>query len=299
MKVALVGLGAMGMGMACSMIRAKLDVYGVDLNLDNLNKINDFGAKKVATSAHEFADELDALVVVVVNEKQLNSVLFDPDDNGVSLAQKLPKGCGIMLCPTISKNGAETISQKLTSLGLLPLDAPISGGAKKAMDGEITVMASGSEEAFSHLSPILTAVSAHLYKVGAKAGLGTTVKIIHQLLAGVHIAVGAEAMAMAIKAGVDPGLMYEVVTNAAGNSWMFENRMKHVVEGDYSPLSMVDIFVKDLTLVENLAKSLAFNPPLASKALAMFSLASNMGFGKEDDSAVIKIFDGIDLPQKQ
>lgn len=127
-------------------------------------------------------------------------------------------------------------------------------------------------------------------------GLGSTVKIIHQLLAGVHIAAGAEAMALAARAGIPLDVMYDVVTNAAGNSWMFENRMRHVVDGDYTPHSAVDIFVKDLGLVADTAKALHFPLPLASTALNMFTSASNAGYGKEDDSAVIKIFSGITLP---
>ena len=161
----------------------------------------------------------------------------------------------------------------------------------------MTVMASGSDAAFERLQPVLDAVAAKVYRVGSEIGLGSTVKIIHQLLAGVHIAVGAEAMALAARAGIPLDTMYDVVTNAAGNSWMFENRMRHVVDGDYSPKSAVDIFVKDLTLVADTAKSLRFPLPLASTALNMFTEASNAGHGREDDSAVIKIFSGIELPQ--
>lgn len=121
-------------------------------------------------------------------------------------------------------------------------------------------------------------------------------KIIHQLLAGVHIAVAAEAMALAARAGIPLETMYDVVTHAAGNSWMFENRMQHVLDGDYSPKSAVDIFVKDLGLVNDTARALTFPLPLATTALNMFTSASNAGFGREDDSAVIKIFNGITLP---
>ncbi|STF41052.1 oxidoreductase YgbJ [Escherichia coli] len=122
------------------------------------------------------------------------------------------------------------------------LDAPVSGGAVKAANGEMTVMASGSDIAFERLAPVLEAVAGKVYRIGAEPGPGSTVKIIHQLLAGVHIAAGAEAMALAARAGIPLDVMYDVVTNAAGNSWMFENRMRHVVDGDYTPHSAVDIF---------------------------------------------------------
>lgn len=184
----------------------------------------------------------------------------------------------------------------MTALNLNMLDAPVSGGAVKAAQGEMTVMASGSEAAFTRLKPVLDAVASNVYRISDTPGAGSTVKIIHQLLAGVHIAAAAEAMALAARAGIPLDVMYDVVTHAAGNSWMFENRMQHVVDGDYTPRSAVDIFVKDLGLVADTAKALRFPLPLASTALNMFTSASNAGYGKEDDSAVIKIFSGITLP---
>lgn len=294
-SVAVIGLGAMGMGAAKSCVNAGLDTYGVDLNPVALQTLKDYGAKAVGKSAVDFAQELDAVVLLVVNAAQVKAVLFG--ENG--LAQHLKPDTAVMVSSTISAQDAKEISQKLTELGLLMLDAPVSGGAAKAAAGEMTVMASGSKQAFEKLQPVLTAVAGKVYNIGEEIGLGATVKIIHQLLAGVHIAAGAEAMALAAKAGIPLDLMYDVVTNAAGNSWMFENRMKHVVEGDYTPLSMVDIFVKDLGLVNDTAKSLHFPLHLASTAYSMFTEASNAGYGKEDDSAVIKIFSGIELPKKE
>lgn len=108
----------------------------------------------------------------------------------------------------------------------------------------MTVMAAGADATFERLQPVLDAIAGKVYRIGEAIGLGATVKIIHQLLAGVHIAAGAEAMALAARAGIPLDVMYDVVTHAAGNSWMFENRMRHVVDGDYAPKSAVDIFVR-------------------------------------------------------
>lgn len=281
------------MGAAQSCIRAGLNTWGVDLNPAALDVLRQTGARDAQTSADRFVDQLDAVLLLVVNAKQVNAILFG--ENG--LAAKLKPGTVVMISSTISAQDAQQFEQKLAEHQLLMLDAPVSGGAAKAATGDMTVMASGSEEAFTKLQPVLDAVAAKVYRVGAEIGLGSTVKIIHQLLAGVHIAVGAEAMALAARAGIPLDTMYDVVTHAAGNSWMFENRMRHVVEGDYSPKSAVDIFVKDLNLVADTAKTLHFPLPLASTALNMFTEASNAGYGREDDSAVIKIFSGITLPQ--
>ncbi|MEB5705534.1 L-threonate dehydrogenase [Pantoea anthophila] len=292
-NICVIGLGSMGMGAAQSCLRAGLNTWGVDLNPAALETLRRAGARDAQPSASAFADQLDAVLLLVVNAQQVNAVLFG--ENG--LAAKLRPGTVVMVSSTLSASDAQQIEQQLAQYQLLMLDAPVSGGAAKAASGEMTVMASGSEAAFSQLQPVLDAVAAKVYRVGSEIGAGSTVKIIHQLLAGVHIAVGAEAMALAARAGIPLETMYEVVTNAAGNSWMFENRMKHVVDGDYSPKSAVNIFVKDLNLVADTAKALHFPLPLASTALTMFTEASNAGYGREDDSAVIKIFSGITLPQ--
>ncbi|GKX56572.1 oxidoreductase [Leminorella grimontii] len=292
-SVCIVGLGSMGMGAAQSCIRAGLTTYGADINPVALEQLKQQGAKETATSAQAFADKLDAVLLLVVNAVQVKKILFGES----GLAQHLKAGTPVMVSSTISAADAKEIEKGLAEFGLNMLDAPVSGGAVKAAAGEMTVMASGAEQTFSQLAPVLDAVAGKVYRVGEEIGLGATVKIVHQLLAGVHIAAGAEAMALAARAGIPLDVMYDVVTNAAGNSWMFENRMRHVVDGDYSPKSAVDIFVKDLGLVADTAKSLHFPLPLASTALNMFTEASNAGFGREDDSAVIKIFSGIELPK--
>lgn len=292
-NICVIGLGSMGMGAAQSCIRAGLNTWGVDLNPAALETLRQAGARDAQPDAHDFAAQLDAVLLLVVNAQQVRAILFG--DNG--LAASLKPGTLVMISSTISAADAQAFAQQLAEHQLVMLDAPVSGGAAKAATGDMTVMASGSDDAFTRLQPVLDAIAAKVYRVGTEIGLGSTVKIIHQLLAGVHIAVGAEAMALAARAGIPLATMYDVVTNAAGNSWMFENRMQHVVDGDYSPKSAVDIFVKDLNLVAETAKSLHFPLPLASTALNMFTEASNAGYGREDDSAVIKIFSGITLPQ--
>ena len=285
----------MGMGAAKSCVRAGIKTYGVDINQASLEDFASNGAAGVATNCGEFAPELDAVQMLLVNSKQVNQVLFGEDQ----LATKFRPGTVIMVSSTIAAEEAKAIETKLLTHELIMLDAPVSGGSIRANSGEITIMASGSETAFTKLRPALDAMADKVYNVGTEIGMGATVKVIHQLLAGVHIAAAAEAMALAAKANIPLQTMYDVVTNAAGNSWMFENRMQHVVDGDYTPHSAVDIFVKDLNLVDDTAKSLKMPIPLARTALNMFLSASNDGYGQEDDSAVIKIFKGIDLPEKK
>ena len=290
--VAVSGLGAMGMGAARSCLRAGLTTYGIDLNAEARNQLQQAGAAAVMADARPLAETLDAVLLLVVNAVQVRKILFG--EHG--LAAHLKPGTGIMISSTIAAEEAASLARELAALDLPMLDAPVSGGAIKAAAGEMTVMAAGADAAFHQLQPVLDAVACKVYRVGSEPGQGSTVKIVHQLLAGVHIAVAAEAMALVSRAGISLDLMYDVVTHAAGNSWMFENRMARVLTGDYQARSAVDIFVKDLTLVADTARELRFPLPLASTALNMFLAASNAGHGKEDDSAVIKIFDGITLP---
>lgn len=295
-NVGVIGLGSMGMGIAKSLIRNQIPTYGFDLSQHACETLKQVGAVAVGQNAAEYAQYLQALLLVVVNGKQVESILFGGDS---PLVEQLNAGTIIVLHSTLSAEQTKQIAQRLAQYQLPLMDAPISGGALKAEEGKLTIMASGSDNLFEQLQPIFAATSERLYRVGNEVGLGSTVKTIHQLLAGVHIAVAAESMALAAKAGIDLDMMYDIVTHAAGNSWMFENRMQHVLEGDYTPKSSVDIFVKDLGLVMETGKALNFPLPIAATAHQMFISASNEGFGLQDDSAVIKTFKGISLPEKK
>ncbi|MFN4061286.1 MAG: L-threonate dehydrogenase [Paracoccus hibiscisoli] len=292
-RVCVIGLGSMGMGAALSCLRAGLATSGIDLDAGRRDAFAAQGAEGVADAITGLTGDFDAVIVLVVNGAQARQVILG--QGGV--ADRVAPGGAIMVSCTQSADDARALGADLAARGVLMLDAPVSGGAAKAAQGAMTVMASGPDAAFDALAPVLEAVAAKTYRIGSEIGQGATVKVIHQLLAGVHIAVGAEAMALAARAGIPLGTMYDVVTNAAGNSWMFENRMKHVVDGDYTPTSAVDIFVKDLGLVTETGRAMGFPLPLASAAFAMFQQASNMGHGAEDDSAVIKTFAGITLPE--
>ena len=241
------------------------------------------------------AARCEVVVSVVVNAAQTEAVLFG--ENGAAAAMQ--RGSVFVMCSTVDPGWSVALEKRLADLGLLYLDAPISGGAAKAASGEMTMMTAGRPEAYAKVGGALDAMAAKVYRLGDAAGNGSKVKIINQLLAGVHIAAAAEAMALGLREGVDAAALYEVITHSAGNSWMFENRMAHVLAGDYTPLSAVDIFVKDLGLVLDTARATKFPLPLSATAHQMFMQASSAGHGREDDSAVIKVFPGIMLPEKK
>ncbi len=291
--VGVIGLGAMGSGMAQSLRRADFSLKVFDVRPGAAEAFARDGGSACASAA-ELAKACDVVVSVVINAAQTEDVLFG--SGGVAAA--MPQGSVFVMCSTVDPNWSIALEARLAERGLLYLDAPISGGAAKAASGEMTMMTSGRPEAYAVCQPVLDAMAARVYKLGDRAGAGSKVKIINQLLAGVHIAAAAEAMALGLREGVDAAALYEVITHSAGNSWMFENRMAHVLAADYTPLSAVDIFVKDLGLVLDLARASKFPLPLSSTAHQMFMQASTAGYAKEDDSAVIKIFPGIELPKK-
>jgi len=139
----------------------------------------------------------------------------------------------------------------------------------------------------------LAAMATHVYRLGDAPGIGSTVKMVNQLLAGVHIAAAAEAIALGTRAGADPRVLFEVISKSAGRSWMFENRVPHMLAGDYTPLSALDIFVKDLGIVLEAGQALRFPLPLAAAAHQLFLMGAAAGLGREDDSAVVKVFEKL------
>ena len=297
LNIGLIGLGAMGSGMAASLRRAGHNLHVFDVRAEVAQAFATQGGKACASIA-ELGAACDVVVSVVVNAAQTEEVLFGKNADGTGCASSMKPGSVFVMCSTVDPNWSVALEARLEKLGLLYVDAPISGGAAKAASGEMTMMTAAKPEAYAKCEQALNDMAGKVYKLGDNAGAGSKVKIINQLLAGVHIAAAAEAMALGLREGVPPEALYEVITHSAGNSWMFENRMAHVLAGDYTPLAAVDIFVKDLGLVLDVARASKFPLPLSSTAHQMFMQASTAGFAREDDSAVIKIFPGIELPTK-
>ena len=294
LQVGVIGLGSMGMGTASTLHQQGFDVTGCDISAEARDAFAAAGGKSVATPA-ELA-HCHIVLVVVVNGAQAEQVLFG--EQGV--VSHLAPGSLIIQCATVAPSHATQLGERLSAAGVMFLDAPISGGAAKAKNGELSVMASGAEDAFTYGQPVLDAMAAKVYRLGDAPGVGSSMKLVNQLLAGVHIATAAEAMALGIRMGLDPDVIYEVITHSAGNSWMFENRVPHILNGDYTPLSAVDIFVKDLNIVHQTGRELSLSTPVAASALQQFTAASGAGFGRDDDSSVIKVYQrlsGIELPE--
>jgi 3-hydroxyisobutyrate dehydrogenase-like beta-hydroxyacid dehydrogenase len=281
MKIGFWGLGSMGLGMASSLVRAGHQVAGFDPRGVALEGGTDLPVA-----------ELEAAVICVLNAAQTESVLDQ-------LLGTLPKGAVVMACATVPPDFARSQADRCVSAGLHYLDAPISGGSVKAAAGQLTIMASGRPETFVKAAPLLDGMAERVFRLGDAPGAGSAMKAVNQMLAGTHIAAMAEAMVFGMTQGVSPETFLEVIPKCAGTSWMLENRAPHIRDGDYTPHSAVDIWPKDLGIVQDIAESAGMDMPLTKTALAQFRAASTAGLGGEDDAAVAKIYAkqaGVKLP---
>ncbi|KAB7615445.1 NAD-binding protein [Amylibacter sp. SFDW26] len=292
-RIGIFGLGSMGYGMAQSLLRAGHVVAGFDINADAVGRFQAEGGLQGVQQ--DILPTLDIVILVVLNADQTRDVLFG--ENGIS--EVLPTGASVIACATVAPDFAKDMEARSSAVGLHYLDAPISGGSVKAASGDLSIMASGKKAAFDAARPALDAMAETVFELGDAAGAGSAMKAVNQMLAGVHIAAMAEAVTFGMTQGVDPAKTVEVITQCAGNSWMFENRAPHIVAADYTPRSSVNIWPKDLGIVLDVAKDASFSAPLTAAALQQFVAAAGSGLGLEDDAAVAKIYArnaGVTLP---
>jgi 3-hydroxyisobutyrate dehydrogenase len=223
-------------------------------------------------------------------------VLFGPR----GLAEGLRPGAVHIMSSTIQPAAAASLAEQLARRGLLMIDAPCSGGPTKARAGEMTIMAAAPREVLRRLAPLIQAISGRCFHVSEHAGDGSRAKVVNNMLAGVNLVAASEAMALAIKLGLDPRTMAEVIGASSGASWIFDDRIPRVLAGDYAPRAAIDILRKDLSILLETAAAQGFPTPLARTAHAIFEDAARLGHGKEDDAAVIKVYQalsGIALPK--
>lgn len=288
LTIGFVGLGSMGMGMACSLVRAGFTVKGYDVRHSSVQTFEDAGGQGV-TSVAEAAKEVDLFIVLVVNSQQADDVLFGSGNAAAALS----RGSIVLLGSTVAPNYSRATASRLEELGIEMLDAPVSGGPARAAAGTITMMAAGKSELFDRVRPALDAMAENVHRMGEEIGLGATMKLVNQVLAGIHIASAVEALAFGARAGLDPRQIYDVISTSAGNSWMFENRVPHILDDDFSPASALDIWPKDLGLVLDTAKLMKFPTPVSAAVNQLFVMASAAGYGEIDDAGLIKLYEDL------
>ncbi len=283
-RIGFVGLGAMGRPMARNLLRAGFDVRGFDLNPAALADLEAAGGTP-ATSVRDACAGADAIVLMVVNAAQAETVLFK--QGALDAAAKDVLVCLTATCPP---GQVAAIAERATVAGARFLDCPVSGGVVGAVAGSLTIMAAAPREDFDAARPVLEAMGSRTLHVGERPGQGATVKTVNQLLCGVHIAVAAEALALAEAIGVDTAGLLEIVSETSAGSWMLRDRGPRMLEANPRVTSAVDIFVKDLGIVLEAGRETKAALPLTALAFQLFNATSGRGDGAADDSQVIRAF---------
>jgi 3-hydroxyisobutyrate dehydrogenase len=276
----------MGLPMARRLADAGFELKVFDVLAERARLIVELGAANTA-SPKEAAEGVEVYVVMVANPEQAKSVLFGEGE----AAGALPAGAAVVVMSTIGPEAARELADGLAEHGLRTMDAPVSGGVARAEKGELLIMAGGPADLFEELRPVLGAMGSSVVHCGPRVGDGQAVKLVNQLLCGIHIAAAGEALAYAEALGLDPRFVFETIRHGAANSFMLEDRGERMLEEEFvPPRSALDIFVKDMGLVCKAAEQQGFETPLASSAFGMYLAGRDAGLGAEDDSGIIRVF---------
>lgn len=282
--IAFIGLGAMGSEMAGTLIKKQMRVVGYDVRREAVALLK-AGGGHGAESPSAAARDADVLVLMVVNADQAEDALI-----ARGALDALKPDATVILMSTCAPGRVEAITKRVEASGRALIDAPVSGGVTGAKGGTLTIMASGKRAVFDGVKSVLAAMGSNLFYLGEKPGQGAAMKTVNQLLCGVHIAVAAEGLAFAERAGIDPKLALEILSGSAAQSWMLKARGPRMVDCDDVVASAVDIFVKDLGIVLDAGRTMRMGLPLAAAAHQLFLAASGMGHGAKDDSQVIETY---------
>lgn len=285
MKLGWVGLGSMGAPMVLRAHERGHVVQAFDVLEAGRARVSAEGVTIVVSPA-DAARGVEVLVIMVATADQVEQVLFGAEGAATTLE---PDSC-VMVMATVGDGVVPGWHERLALLGVHLLDAPVSGGAVRAREGNLLIMVSGSDAAVARVGPLLTDLAAHAPVVGLHPGAGQRIKLVNQLLCGVHITAAAEALAFAESIGLDAGKVWEVIRHGAAGSFMLEDRGTRMLEADPTVASRVDIFVKDMGLVVAAADQAGQPTDLARSAQAVFQEASARGWGGLDDSRALEVY---------
>lgn len=282
MKVGVVGAGAMGMGVVRSALRGGFAAHVRDVRVEAHDEASRLGATCHPSPA-ALARACDAIVVLVVDSAQIEDVLFGPE--GIAASGTHPT---VLLGSTIAPADASSFAQRLVAAGIEAIDAPVSGGPQRAADGTMTMMLAGPPAAIGRCDALLKAIAARVFVVGTTPGDAAKFKIVNNMLAAANLAAGAEAMAVAERAGLDRRLVHDVIAASSGASWIFADRVPRALDGDYAPRAATRILRKDVGLAVDLAREVGVEAAMAEAAQRSFLAAVDDGFGEMDDAALVE-----------
>ncbi len=289
---AFIGLGAMGAPMARRLLGGPGKLAVFDPVTARSAELAAAGAVAAATAA-EAAQQADVLFLMVVDEAQCRQALLGPDGAAAALAP----GSIVVLMSTVGPEAVHRLAAALSEVEVELVDAPVSGGVARAAAGDLLIMASGQPAALGRARLALDLMGSTVVVCGPTAGNGQSVKLVNQLLCGVHIAAAGEALAYARALGLDPAVVHETIRHGAAGSFMLDDRGSRMLGREFGTVnSALDIFVKDLGLVTSAAAAQRFPATLASTANQLFLMGTALGYGGDDDSGILRVFEQWTAP---
>ena len=281
--VGMIGLGIMGSAMSANLIKAGFRVTGFDVVPQRRRE-----HKKAGGAVARTCRELAARCEIVVTSLPSAEALLD---TAAELAKSARKGQVVVETSTLPIDVKEEARKRIARRGAILLDCTLSGTGAQARVKDLIVYASGDRKSYDHIAPVLDGFSRAHYYVGA-FGAGSKVKFIANLLVAIHNVAAAEAMVLAMKSGLDPAVVFEVIADGAGSSRIFQLRGPMMVKGDYSEATMkVQTWQKDMTVIGDYARKIDCPTPLFSASAPFYTAAMAMGFGQEDTGAVCAVLE--------
>ncbi len=293
-RVGFIGVGTMGKLMAINLLKQHYQVTAFDLNPAPVEELREFGAESAA-SASEAAAAGDIVITMLPSSPHVEEAVLG--QGGVLDGMK--PGTVLIDMSTIDPLVSKRVAEQVAARGFRMLDAPVSGGSVGARDATLTIMVGGPSDLFERCKPVLEAMGKNVIHCGEN-GMGEVVKVVNNLIAGVSMAVTAEAYNIGIRAGADPKVLYDVISKSSGRCWSHDQNLpipgvipSAPANDDYTPGFMVDLMRKDLGLAVSAAQGVQAPAILAAAAEQLFGSASNMGYGRRDMSAVVKAIQAL------
>ncbi len=281
--VAIIGVGNMGGGMARRLLSLGWPVRVCDIDHAKTDLLESIGALALANPL-QAAIGSEVIIVVVVDAVQTEQVLFGQD----GAASGLRPGQTVLLCPTLAPDDVERLGQRLQSLRVNVLDAPMSGGPQRALEGSMSLLLAGEAVVLAQHQALLEALASQRFVISERLGDAARTKLVNNLAAGINLVGAAEVLALAQKMGLDLTRTLDVMAQSSGQSWIGSDRMRRAIAGDYAPRAHMTLLQKDTRLALEAAQAVGFVGPLGAAARDVFAQASAGGLAGQDDAALFK-----------
>ncbi|MDY4011814.1 MAG: 2-hydroxy-3-oxopropionate reductase [Fusobacterium gastrosuis] len=287
MKVGFIGLGIMGRPMSKNLLKAGYDLTVFDFNKNAVEDVVTAGAK-AAKSGKEVGENVDVLITMLPNSPHVKSALFDK--NGA--AEGLKRGTVVIDMSSINPVESQNIAKKLDEIGIEFLDAPVSGGEPKAIDGTISVMVGGKEEIFDKYYDLMKSMAGSVVRVG-DVGAGNTTKLANQMIVALNIAALSEAFVLCEKANVDPQLVFEAIKGGLAGSTVMNAKAPMMINRNFEPGFRIELHIKDLQNALDTSHAINVSLPLTSQVMEMMQALKIDGRETKDHSAILNYYEKI------